>query len=519
MEEGCDIFAFDATNCGLGLLKYNVLPQGLSISSSVAQRALDELFEDLEHEPHAGVAIYLDDLLFYSSDPNGDIKMAILRHHELLDKALGKLCAAGYMVNADKSKFFQTSTEWLGFRIGSGELKPLEDYMVKLYKCCTSCKSVGDVRRVIGLLGYYSRFVRHYATLAEPLTRLTKNDVPFAWGKEQEMAVKNILAQMSAPGAVLMLPDYAAARDEDPSSRRPFVMYTDASSVGAGGVLMQRARDGEMRVVAFESKTFSETQRRWNTTHREWFALQHCMLKWRPYLDGTTFLAYTDHSALIPVLNKKIFAHHWQMRWSLKLQEFSFTLRHVEGLANAVADAASRDENAPLLVINDGDAIRSIMSEHNSTKSSPSELVAESIGRFSEADKARAEFSREQLAVKEEEMQKRCDEKLGKFDTNFLIATPADAFKKPAQRSRLVFAQKYDPLVQKLLKSKESSRAPRIGDPALWRSGQVPKNCSLVQLRTLPSARETDRPEVVCSRRQMGDSRGRVAKSFALPPW
>ena len=54
LEEGCDIFAFDATNCGLGLLKYNVLPQGLSISSSVAQRALDELFEDLEHEQYAG---------------------------------------------------------------------------------------------------------------------------------------------------------------------------------------------------------------------------------------------------------------------------------------------------------------------------------------------------------------------------------------------------------------------------------------------------------------------------------
>ena len=48
------------------------------------------------------------------------------------------------------------------------------------------------------------------------------------------------------------------------------------------------------------------------------------------------------------------------------------------------------------------------------------------------------QFSRNQLAKEEEEMQKRCDEKLGKFDTNFLIATPADAFKKPAQRSTCV---------------------------------------------------------------------------------
>ena len=50
-------------------------------------------------------------------------------------------------------------------------------------------QNVGDASRH-GLLGYYSRFVRHYATLAEPLTRLTKNEVPFHWGNEQEEAVR-----------------------------------------------------------------------------------------------------------------------------------------------------------------------------------------------------------------------------------------------------------------------------------------------------------------------------------------
>ena len=253
------------------------------------------------------------------------------------------------MLVPEKCHLFQRTVAWLGFRFGEGELKPLEDYMLKLHRCVCNCKNVGDVRRTIGLLQYYSRFVQDHATLAEPLTRLTKNNEPFVWGPEQKKAVDEIMRRLSEPGAALMLPDYAAAMDRNPETRRPFVMYTDASAVGAGGVLMQKAKDGKMRIVAFESKTFSDVQRRWDTTHREWFALQHCMIKWRPFLEGSHFLAYTDHSALVPVLSKRNFDSNWQARWCLKLQEFSFTLRHVQGLANAVADAASRDENAPLL--------------------------------------------------------------------------------------------------------------------------------------------------------------------------
>ena len=449
-ESSSEIFAFNASDVGLGMLAYKVLPQGIAIAPALAQRALTELLDSCS-DKHSGVAVFCDDVCFYSSDPDGDIKKAVRRHHELLDKALGRLCEAGFMVDAAKSHFFKKTAAWLGFRVGEGMLRPLDDYLEKLHKCAGNCKDKKDVRRTIGLLGYYSRFVRSYATKIEPLTRLTKNSVSFEWGKEQQDAVDEILMDM-AENSALTLPDYEAAAHDDPTKRRPFIMYTDASDVGAGGVLMQAGRDGVLRIVAFESKTFSDVQRNWDTTHREWFALQHCMIKWRPYLEGTHFLAYTDHAALVPVLSKRYFDTPWQARWALKLQDFSFTLRHVQGLANAVADAASRRRDAPILKI----------------------LKIEELRK-----------DREQtLAEAEREMDKLVESELGVLDRGMILAPKAIPRFLPSQQNKVVVAQRNDPVISAMLKFPEDS----VGFKELAKKN-FPNALSNLQILDLPRSK------------------------------
>ena len=48
------------------------------------------------------------------------------------------------------------------------------------------------VRRFLGLCAYYRRFVKIFSKIAEPLTRLTKEDVPFIWASEQEYAFNEL---------------------------------------------------------------------------------------------------------------------------------------------------------------------------------------------------------------------------------------------------------------------------------------------------------------------------------------
>ena len=51
-----------------------------------------------------------------------------------------------------------------------------------------SPKNVSEVRRFLGLLSYYRRFIPNFATKAEALNKLTRKGSTFQWEKEQENA-------------------------------------------------------------------------------------------------------------------------------------------------------------------------------------------------------------------------------------------------------------------------------------------------------------------------------------------
>ena len=85
-----------------------------------------------------------------------------------------------------------------------------------------------EIHSFQGLAGYYNRFVKGFSTIASPLTKLTTKDVPFVWTEECEKSFQELKTQLTiAP--ILALP----------SSTGGFVVYTDASGIRLGCVLMQ----------------------------------------------------------------------------------------------------------------------------------------------------------------------------------------------------------------------------------------------------------------------------------------
>jgi hypothetical protein len=72
----------------------------------------------------------------------------------------------------------------LGVKPDPKKVRAIEDYPVP--------KTVRDIRSFIGLAGYYRRHVRDFAKLAQPLTNLTKKDVPFTWTNEHQLAFENL---------------------------------------------------------------------------------------------------------------------------------------------------------------------------------------------------------------------------------------------------------------------------------------------------------------------------------------
>ncbi|KAK3251997.1 hypothetical protein CYMTET_38688 [Cymbomonas tetramitiformis] len=89
---------------------------------------------------------------------------------------------------------------------------------------------------------------------------ITKNEVEWRWGPEQQWAFEDLKAALvEAP--VLALPNVKAAGADGSA---PFVMQTDASGVALGGVLMQDGGEG-LKVIAYESRQFSAAEQTYHT--------------------------------------------------------------------------------------------------------------------------------------------------------------------------------------------------------------------------------------------------------------
>ena len=58
-------------------------------------------------------------------------------------------------------------------------------------------KSVSDVHSFLGLGSHSSRFIRHFATLSEPLRRLPRKETPFKFGPEQKKSFECLKQKMA----------------------------------------------------------------------------------------------------------------------------------------------------------------------------------------------------------------------------------------------------------------------------------------------------------------------------------
>ena len=98
----------------------------------------------------------------------------------------------------------------------------------------------------------------NFAQLARPLHRLTERTATLVWTDQCQDSF-DTLRRCLCSSPVLAYPDFS----------RPFILDTDASDVGIGGVLSQLDVEGRERVVAYSSRLLSKPERRYCVTRRE----------------------------------------------------------------------------------------------------------------------------------------------------------------------------------------------------------------------------------------------------------
>lgn len=90
-------------------------------------------------------------------------------------------------------------------------------------------KDVNGVRRVLGLMSYYRKFVPNFATIAAPLIELTRKSRNFNWTTVEEKAFEELKRKLEEN---LIRAHY------DPTYET--IVKTDVSRSGIGGILLQK---------------------------------------------------------------------------------------------------------------------------------------------------------------------------------------------------------------------------------------------------------------------------------------
>ncbi|KAA3487382.1 polyprotein [Gossypium australe] len=242
------------------------------------------------------VMVFINDILVYSKtkdehDRHIRVVLQILREKQLYTKLkcefwLREVTFLGHIVSIK------------GIRVNPRKIEAVLDWK--------QLKNVSEIRNFLGLTGYCRRFIEGFFLIAVSLTKLLH---------------------------------------KGPESGKEFVVYSDASHVGLGCVLVQ---DG--KVVAYASRQLKTYEVNY-LTHDVKLAVVVVELKiWRHYLYSERCIIYINHKSLRYLFTQKELNLR-QRRWIELLKDYDCTIEYHPDKANVVADALSRRAMSDLWVM------------------------------------------------------------------------------------------------------------------------------------------------------------------------
>ncbi|MBV2113416.1 MAG: hypothetical protein KUF82_20885, partial [Candidatus Thiodiazotropha sp. (ex Ctena orbiculata)] len=300
-----------------GLYHFNVMPFGLTNAPATFQRLMERVLYGLTPQK---CLCYLDDIIIVGET----FEIAL----ENLKLVFERLKEANLKLKPKKCSLFQTKVAYLG-HIVSKDGTMCDPSKIEAIKYWPAPTNKSEVRSILGLIGYYRKFIPNFSERASPLTKLTRKKVKFHWDDKCYKAFQDLKACL-IKSPILSFPKRSGT----------FVLDSDASLHGIGAVLSQIQNDEE-KVIAYASRTLNPAQQQYCTTKRELLAVVTFMKHFKHYLLGQKFIIRTDHAPLIWLRNFKE-PEGLIARWISVIETFDYTIQYRPGRQHQNADCLSR---------------------------------------------------------------------------------------------------------------------------------------------------------------------------------
>lgn len=318
-----------------GLYEFNKMPFGLRNAAQTFQRFIDMVLRGLNF-CHG----YVDDLLIASKNEQ--------EHQQHLEEVFKRLKKYGLSINIAKSKFAESEIEYLGYKVTKNGIQPLEKRVTAVINF-KKPDNTAELRRYLGMINFYHRFIENAATVLAPFNKYLankkkKDKQPINWTTTEEEAFRESKKRLA--NATLLA---------HPIENAKLIIKTDASSIAMGTVLEQY-QSGEWKPLGFYSKKLSKTQQRYSTYDRELLAIYADLKFFRHMVEGRDVTIATDHKPLQYAFQQPLDKASERQRRQLSfISQITTKITYLAGKENTVADALSRLEeiNMPIIVTTD----------------------------------------------------------------------------------------------------------------------------------------------------------------------
>ena len=298
---------------------------GLTNSPATFQTMMNDIFR--EEIAEGWVVIYMDDILIFSKDKK--------QHQEQVKRILEKLREHQLLLKAKKCYFDNEEIDFLGLIITEKGIQ-MDPNKVKVVTTWPMPTTKRELQQFLGFINFYRRFVKGFAKIAKPPTKLTGKNEWF-WTELQQRVFEELKQEITSERMLIIL-----------KPGKPFQMETDASDFAIAAILSQQDHEGKWRPVAFMSKALNNAERNYEIYDKEMLAVMQGFYEWAHYLKGNDAVTevLTDHQNLT-YFQKPQNLNRRQAQWIMDLQEYNFTIKHRLGKTNTKADLLSQRADYP----------------------------------------------------------------------------------------------------------------------------------------------------------------------------
>ena len=273
---------------------------------------------------------YIDDILIASQDEEA--------HEKDLIALLERLAEYNLKINLKKCEFFKEELEFLGHIFSKKGIKPTKAKVQAIlnYK---RPKTLGGLKRFLGIVNFYHKFVQNAAGIMKPLNKALRGYQKKFRHKVIDWSQDNLQEAFEKTKNALAEETMLAY----PRESAEIALYCDASKEHISGALMQQDQFGHYEPLGFFSKTLNNREILGSTFFKEVTAIYKSLRKFHEILQGVKFTIYTDNKAIIKAVEQLSKTHtSIESRMLCYISTFDAPVKHISGNKNVVADLLSR---------------------------------------------------------------------------------------------------------------------------------------------------------------------------------